>query len=144
MTDEVIESLANDSIVNILAISMMFDIVLGLLRALKEKKFNSTIGINGAIRKVAMLACVGFLMCIDCIIRINLLFMIPNEYIELFGFQELGLCEFFSLVFMLYESISILKNMVCCNLPVPQRIKNKIEEFLKNITTELDNKNKTP
>ena len=70
--------------------------------------------------------------------------MIPNEYIELFGFQELGLCEFFSLVFMLYESISILKNMVCCNLPVPQRIKNKIEEFLKNITTELDNKNKTP
>ncbi len=141
MINDIIEKLACNSMVIILAISMMLDTVLGILRALKERKFNSTVGINGAIRKIAMLACVGFLMCIDCIIHIDLLFMIPDEYIvDILGFKELGLCEFFSLIFILYESVSILKNMVCCNLPVPKKVRELVENLLNNMTNELNNK----
>lgn len=140
MINEILESLAHNSIITTLSLSIMLDTFLGVLRAIKERKFNSTIGINGAIRKIAMLVCVGFLMCIDCIIHVDLLFMVPNEYIEIFGFQELGLSEFFASMFILYESVSILKNMLFCNLPVPKIIKEKIEKFLESFTTEINNK----
>lgn len=141
MMNDVIENLAHNSMVTILEISMMLDTVLGILRAFKERKFNSTVGINGAIRKIAMLACVGFLMCIDCIINIDLLFMIPDEYIDILGFKELGLCEFFSLIFMLCEAMSILKNMVSCNLPVPKKLRKLVENLLESMTNELNDKN---
>ena len=141
MMYDVIENLAHNSMVTILEISMMLDTVLGILRAFKERKFNSTVGINGAIRKIAMLACVGFLICIDCIINIDLLFIIPDEYVDFLGFKELGLCEFFSLIFMLCEAMSILKNMVGCNLPVPKKLKKLVENLLESITNELNDKN---
>ncbi len=140
MLNDVIESLAHDSIVTVLIVSMMLDTVLGILSAIKERKFNSTIGINGVIRKVAMFVCVSFLMCIDCIIHIDLLFMVPSEYITVLGFEELGLCEFFSLIFILCESVSILKNMIRCNLPIPPKIKKFVEGLLDNMTSELNEK----
>ncbi len=140
MLTEIIQSLGNNSIIMILGVSIMLDIILGTLRSIKEKKINSTIGINGAIRKSAMFICIIFFMCIDCIIRINLLFMIPEQYIQILGFEELGLCEFFSIIFILHECLSILKNMILCNLPVPKIIKEKISYFLENMTKETETK----
>ena len=39
-------------------------------------------------------------------------------------------------MFILYESSSILKNMVLCGLPIPLRIKKIIEKFLSDMTNE--------
>ena len=39
----------------ILLIAVTLDTILGVLRAIKEHKFNSCVGIDGAIRKSAML-----------------------------------------------------------------------------------------
>ena len=116
---------------------------LGVLRAIKEHKFNSCVGIDGAIRKSAMLLSVCLLMAVDVILNINVLFMIPQNYIELLGIHKLGICEFFSILFVLYEIVSVLKNMTLCGLPVPAKIKRWVQKFLEDMTEELPEENRT-
>lgn len=41
----------------LVAFVIIFDLFLGVMRSFKEKKTNSTIGIDGMIRKVSMIAC---------------------------------------------------------------------------------------
>ena len=121
----------------ILIYAVLMDTFLGVLRAIKEHKFNSGVGIDGIIRKVAMLFSVIFLMLIDSIIQIDFLFMIPDEYLQYIGLERLGICALFCILFILFESISILKNMTLCGLPIPQRLRNYIQKFLDNMTDEL-------
>lgn len=121
----------------LLLYSVLLDAALGVLRSIKEHKFNSCVGIDGAIRKVAMILSVVFLMVIDSIVKIDFLFMIPKEYLEFMGIKRLGICELFCLLFIMYELVSILKNMTLCGLPVPAKIKLFIQKFLDDMTDEL-------
>ena len=117
--------------------AVLLDTVLGVLRAIKEHKFNSCVGIDGAIRKVAMLFSVILLIFIDSMVKIDFLFLIPDEYLSVIGIDHLGICELFCLLFILYEIVSILKNMTLCGLPVPARVKHFIQKFLDDMTEEL-------
>ena len=135
--NQIISLLSSDSFVRILLIAVALDTILGVLRAIKEHKFNSSVGIDGAIRKTAMLASTGLLMAIDVIMHINVLFMVPETYIKVLGINKLGICEFFCLLFILYELVSILKNMTLCGLPVPSGVKKWIQKFLEDMTEEL-------
>lgn len=121
----------------LLLYAVLLDTVLGVLRAIKEHKFNSCVGIDGAIRKVAMIFSVVFLMIIDASVKIDFLFMIPKEYLQYIGLERLGVCELFCILYILYEAISILKNMTLCGLPVPMKIKRWIQKFLDDMTDEL-------
>ena len=121
----------------ILIYAVLMDTFLGVLRAIKEHKFNSSVGIDGMIRKVAMLFSVIFLILIDSIIQIDLLFMIPDEYLQYIGLDRLGICALFCLLFILFESISILKNMTLCGLPIPVRVRKFLMKFLDDMTEEL-------
>ena len=123
MMNKIIMLLAGNSFFRILLIAVALDTILGVLRAIKEHKFNSCVGIDGAILKSAMLLSVCLLMAVDVILNINVLFMVPQDYIELLGIHKLGICEFFSILFILYEIVSVLKNMTLCGLPVPAKIK---------------------
>ena len=76
-------------------------------------------------------------MATDVIMHINMLGMVPEKYIQVMGIQKLGICEFFCLLFILYEAVSILKNMTLCGLPVPAKIKKWIQKFLEDMTEEL-------
>ena len=131
MMDKIITLLSSNSFVKILLIAVALDTILGVLRAIKEHKFNSCVGIDGAIRKAGMLLSVCFLMAT------NVLSMVPEEYVQLLGIDKMGICEFFSLLFILYELVSILKNMTLCGLPVPTKIKRWIQKFLDDMTEEL-------
>ena len=84
-----------------------------------------------------MLFSVCLLMATDVIMHINMIGMVPEKYIQIIGIQKLGICEFFCLLFILYEAVSILKNMTLCGLPVPARIKKWIQKFLEDMTEEL-------
>lgn len=137
MMEKIITLLASNAFVKILLIAVALDTILGVLRAIKEHKFNSCVGIDGAIRKAGMLLSVCFLMATDVIMHINVLSMIPEEYVQLLGIDKMGICEFFSLLFILYELVSILKNMTLCGLPVPTKIKRWIQKFLDDMTEEL-------
>lgn len=137
MMDKIITLLSSNSFVKILLIVVALDTILGVLRAIKEHKFNSCVGIDGAIRKAGMLLSVGFLMATDVIMHINVLGMVPEKYVQILGIDKMGICEFFSLLFILYELVSILKNMTLCGLPVPTKIKRWIQKFLDDMTEEL-------
>ena len=119
------------------AIVILMDTFFGVCRALKEHKFNSCFGIDGGIRKIAMLGCIAFLAGLDICIKINLAFMLPQEWINYLGTDQIGLCEFFSILFILYEAVSILKNMLLCGLPIPARFRNILEKMLDYFTDEL-------
>lgn len=137
MMDKIITLLSSNSFVKILLIAVALDTILGVLRAIKEHKFNSCVGIDGAIRKAGMLLSVCFLMATDVIMHINVLGMVPEKYVQILGIDKMGICEFFSLLFILYELVSILKNMTLCGLPVPTKIKKWIQKFLDDMTEEL-------
>ena len=137
MMEKILSLLANNSFIKLLLIAVTLDTILGVLRAIKEHKFNSCAGIDGAIRKAAMLLSVCLLMAADVIMHINILFMIPESYIKILGIQKMGICEFFALLFILYEGVSILKNMTLCGLPVPSKAKRWIQKFLEDMTEEL-------
>ena len=132
-----INSVQNNLFILVVAIVIFMDTFLGFLRAIKQRKFNSCFGIDGGIRKVAMLGCIAFLAALDMCVTFNLAFMIPKEWLSVLGVDKIGLCEFFCILFILYEAVSISKNMLLCGLPVPTKLKNWIENFLNIMTDEL-------
>ena len=132
-----INSVQNNLFILVVAIVIFMDTFLGVLRAIKQRKFNSCFGIYGGIRKVAMLGCIAFLAALDMCVTFNLAFMMPKEWLSVLGVDKIGLCEFFCILFILYEAVSILKNMLLCGLPVPTKLKNWIENFLNIMTDEL-------
>ena len=135
--EKILFLLSSNSFIRILLTAVTLDTLLGVLRAIKEHKFNSCVGIDGAIRKAAMLFSVCLLMATDVIMHINILFMVPETYIKILGIEKLGICEFFCLLFILYEAVSILKNMTLCGLPVPASAKKWTQKFLEDMTEEL-------
>ena len=126
----------NNIIFYLLVTAILLDIFLGSIREKKEKKWNSTIGINGILRKTAMIGSSIFLIIIDSILKIDLLFFIPKEITNTLKLNEVGIFELFGIMFILYEITSILKNMVKCGLPIPKKIKRTIEKLLNNLTSE--------
>lgn len=139
--ENLIDGMSNNIIIKILIVALVFDIFLGSLRAIKEKEWNSTVGINGILRKVGMVGSILFLFLTDTLINLDLLFMIPKEILDYIGIDKVGSCELFGIMFILYEITSIMKNMILCEIPCPKRLKKKTEKILKEMTTELDKKN---
>lgn len=137
-----INSLTHNIFAQIVVWAIFLDTFLGVLRAIKERRFNSCVGIDGGIRKIAMIGCIAFLSALDMCFTFNLLFMLPEQWINHLGVNKLGLCEFFSILFILYEAVSILKNMLLCGLPVPKKLSAKVESFLNIMTGELSIENK--
>ena len=133
---EFINAAAHSRIIELVILAIVFDTIFGVLRAAKEKKFNSCAGIDGAIRKVAMLISLVFMLAVDTLIKINLIGFIPEAARNQLGLTSVGVAEFFALLYMAYEIVSIFKNMALCGLPV-KKVWLKIREFLGKYTDEL-------
>ena len=94
---------ASNKIMEIVVICIVMDTIFGVLRAIKEKKFNSNFGINGAIRKVGMLISLVLLALVDSIIRLNLIGFIPAGARTYLPGQTVGTMEFFALLYIAYD-----------------------------------------
>lgn len=135
--NDLIILLGSNSLIKLLLLAVVLDTILGVGRAIKYHKFNSSVGIDGAIRKVMMLVSAGVLMLADLIIHINLVGFIDEKYLQIIGLEKVGVCELFCLLFIVYECVSILKNMLLCGLPIPRRIREWLIKFLDDMTAEL-------
>lgn len=133
---EFIDAAAHNKIIQLVILAIVFDTIFGVLRAAKERKFNSCAGINGAIRKVAMLISLVFMLAIDVLIKVNLIGFIPETVRTYLGLSSVGVAEFFSLLYIAYEITSIFKNMALCGLPV-KKVWEKVRAFLTKYTDEL-------
>lgn len=141
MIQTFIDLIASNSLIKLLLLAILLDTILGTGRAVKEHKFNSCIGIDGAVRKVMMLVSAAVLMMADLIISINLTAFLPEDALNVIGLQKVGMCELFCVLFVVYECVSILKNMLLCGLPVPAKIRELLTAFLDNMTAEMPNAN---
>lgn len=126
----------HNPLLQMVALAIVFDTIFGVIRAIKEHCFNSCVGIDGAIRKVSMVISLVFLVLVDSVTNLNLIGFIPEEIRTNMNVDTVGLAEFFSLLYIAYEIISILKNMTLCGLPV-KGVWIAVKGFLSKYTTEL-------
>lgn len=123
--------------IKILIIFITLDVIFGVLRALKEKKLNSSIGIDGIIRKVGMIISIIFSIIIDELLNIDLIKFIPEELKNYLSVGKIGIATLFCSLYVIFEILSILKNMIKCKMPIPKKIQNFLEKLLKEFTSEI-------
>lgn len=136
---EFFKILLNNDGVKILCIVIVLDTIFGILRAIKERSVNSTIGIDGIIRKVGMLIAIFFLALIDLIINIDLIGFIPETLKSYLSLGQVGVCDIFNILFIVFEILSIFKNMILCKLPIPAKFQEFLENIMKEFTGEIKN-----
>ena len=132
----VLAEILNNRVIQIVMIAVVFDTIFGVIRAVREHKFNSCFGIDGAIRKISMIVSITMLAIVDRLVKINLIGFVPEEARQFIGLEIIGTAEFFVLLYICYEVVSILKNMYLCGLPVHWVWKN-VRVFLSKYTEEL-------
>lgn len=136
MVEEYFRELAQNSCFKLLIIFVVFDTTFGILRAIRERKINSCIGIDGMIRKSGMILSSLFLYIIDRLIDINFLGFIPDSFLNLVGIESVGIGELFGILFIIFESLSVLKNMYKCKMPIPKKLNDWLEKVLTEFTKE--------
>lgn len=134
---EFFKILLNNDGVKILCIVIVLDTIFGILRAIKERSVNSAIGIDGIIRKVGMLIAIFFLGLIDLIINIDLIGFIPETLKNYLSLGQVGVCDIFNILFIVFEILSIFKNMILCKLPIPAKFQEFLENIMKEFTGEI-------
>ena len=132
-------ALMGNVFIQLLLIAVCADMVFGSLRAAKYHRWNSAVGIDGAVRKAGMLACVLLFTAIDMMMHVDVLGWLPADtrnVLDACGVVKMGITELFALLFILYEATSVLKNMLLCGLPVPAGLREKLGTWLSTMTDE--------
>ena len=137
-----IELLFNNKNIKLLIIFISLDVIFGFLRSIKERKTNSTIGIDGLIRKTGMIITIIVTIILDKMVNIDLLAFIPNELKTYLNIGKCGITLLFNSLYVIFEILSIFKNMLKCEIPFPSKLNNFLERLLKEFTSEVkDDKN---
>lgn len=136
--EKIIMEFTSNLVIELVIVAIVMDTFFGAVRAIKQHSFNSSVGIDGAIRKISMLVSLIFLFIVDILVGINLIGFIPEEVRAYFpqSISVIGLSDFFGLLYLCYEAVSILKNMTLCGLPV-KKLWEAVRGFLGKYTEEL-------
>lgn len=132
---EICTTALHNKLIQLVIIAVIIDTFFGVLRAIKYHKFNSGFGIDGAIRKCAMIISIIMLALVDYITGFNMIGFLPEEIRRYIG-ESIGISGFFALLYIAYEVVSILKNMTLCGLPV-KKLWLYVKTFLSKYTDEL-------
>lgn len=138
MIERLLDLFLHNRIIQLVAVAVIFDTIFGVIRAIRERKFNSCFGIDGAIRKISMIVSLCGLTVVDYLVKVNLIGFLPDNVRQHIGVESIGTAEFFGLLYICYEVVSILKNMYLCGLPV-KKVWSAVKKFLSNYTDELPN-----
>ena len=129
------DDLFNNKLIQVLVIFIVLDVIFGILGSIKQKKTNSTIGIDGIIRKIGMLFSIAGCVILDKIVEIDLVFFLPEQLRTYIG--SVGIASLFAIIYCLFETLSIFKNMMRCKIPLPKKLKKYIEKLLEEFTNEV-------
>lgn len=136
MIEKILDLFMHNRIIQLVVAAVIFDTVFGVIRAIRERRFNSCFGIDGAIRKISMIVSLCGLVIVDCLVKVNLIGFLPDTIRQNIGLESIGTAEFFGLLYICYEVVSVLKNMYLCGLPV-KKVWCAVKKFLSNYTDEL-------
>ena len=118
----------------VVAFLMITDVISGVFKAIAQKGgINSTIGINGLIRKAGVLLALIVFVVIDSFIKLNFVAMIPSDILAIFNLEntQVGLSHIMLVFFGLFELTSLFENLGEIGVPIPRFITKFIEK-LKN------------
>ena len=135
--NEFLLNIFNNASIKVLSIFIILDTIFGILRACKYKKINSAIGIDGIIRKAGMVLSIFFFLIVDYIVKIDLICFIPETIKEVINIENVGIGDLFSIIFIVFEFLSVLKNMVLCKIPIPKKLQIFLNKLLKEFTEEI-------
>lgn len=127
-----------DSLISLLMILCFFDVMLGILTAIRKGDVNSTIGLNGIVRKIVIIVSLLFLHMIDILCGVNLISFFPQnikDWIQsTLQINTVGIAGLFGIYIILFELLSILKNWEdATNIKIPQKLKR----LLGKISSEV-------
>lgn len=123
----------------IVAFLMICDVLSGLFKSIAQKRgVNSTIGINGLIRKAGVLLALLVFIVIDSFISLNFAAMVPNELLAAFNLEnaQVGLSHVMLVFFGLFELTSLFENLGEIGVPIPSFIIKFVEKLKNTIDTE--------
>ena len=129
--------LVENNLLKALVICIVLDTIFGILRAIKERKLNSNIGIDGTIRKAGMMISILFFGLLDIVLELNLIGFIPEEIRTSIKMEKIGIGDLFNVLFIIFEILSVFKNMIKCKLPIPKKLQKFLEDVFNKFTTEL-------
>lgn len=138
----ILSEIQSNSMIYMVMLLIVGDTILGFLRSCKEKTINSSVGINGLIRKTAIISTLIIAFIADVLFDFNLIFFIPTQILDFIKIKEVGILEVFGLLFIIFELLSILKNLDRMGIPVPKKIKSMLEKVLNELTTEENKEEK--
>ena len=139
---DILSLITNNKSIQVLAIFIVLDVIFGFLRSIKERKTNSTIGIDGIIRKTGMLITIVVAIVLDKMCNIDLIFFIPEDLKQALKINSCGITLLFNALYIIFEILSILKNMKRCGIPFPKKLNSFLEKLLKEFTQEVVDDNK--
>ena len=87
-----------------------------------------------------MLIVIIFLTIIDAIIHFDLIGFIPETIRQSLQLGEVGISSLFNILFIIFEILSIFKNMILCKLPIPKKLQVYLENVMKEFTGEIKEK----
>lgn len=131
------EILVQNKVIQVLVVFIVLDVIFGILRSFKHHKTNSTIGIDGIVRKVAMMFTIACCVVLDYIVEIDLIGFIPAEAKEVMHLGRIGTSVLFAFLYCIFEVLSIFKNMMKLGVPLPVKLKKYLEKLLKEFTSEI-------
>ena len=131
------EILVQNKVIQVLVVFIVLDVIFGILRSFKQHKTNSTIGIDGIVRKVAMMFTIACCVVLDYIVEIDLIGFIPQEAKEVMHMRRIGTSVLFAFLYCIFELLSIFKNMMKLGVPLPVKLKKYLEKLLKEFTSEI-------
>ena len=109
----------NEAII-VLVFLMFLDMLSGIMRSFMTKSWNSTVGMSGVIKKVAVILLIGMSGAIE--------YMIISIGQDSKGIIIIGVTSFF----IVNEGISILENCAQIGLPIPPILYNALEKLHKD------------
>ncbi len=139
--EALLSEISINPVIKLVCLTLLADAIFGVLRAIKSHELNSSFGINGLLRKCGIILAVLFLFIADTITNIDLMPFITADTLQYISLTSIGLTEACGILFIAFETLSILKNMMILGLPLPKGLKSKLETWLKNNSEEMGTNN---
>lgn len=126
-------------ILMIIAILVMVDFITGYVKAYHQCELNSSVGLDGVIRKAMILFSMVVFMLLDGILQFNLISCLPQVALEVmreYEFDKIGLSELLGIGIALQEGTSILENLHELGVPIPKCLAHRIERIRRCYLTD--------
>lgn len=126
---------------SIIALLVLVDFLTGYVKAYLKCELNSTIGLDGLIRKAMILLSMIVFALLDHLIGFDLVEWLPEGIHTIFlelNITPIGLTQLFGVGMILQESTSIVENLHEIGVPIPKWLAKRISRVRENYLSDED------